>query len=336
MHRSPFRRPPEETRRPAETIPRLRGALRDLARDPRHYQIAVLSTLLIFGMTVVGLQITPGRAALILAATLSTQMMCTRIWKLPAFDGRSPLISGLSLSLFLRTGSPWFAALGGALAILSKFTIRREGKHVFNPTNFAIAALLLITDRVWVSSGQWGSTAIVGYAMAGLGGLVVYRAARSDVTLAFLASYAAILFGRALWLGDPWTIPMHQLQSGTLLIFTFHMISDPRTTPDSRRGRILFAALVAAGAGFIQFVLFKSNGPIWSLLFFSPLVPLIDRFLPGTRHHWPKPASRPHIAGLALNPAAPAPRLPRPMISFFDRLSPTRWRVALFRKEGCS
>jgi Na+-transporting NADH:ubiquinone oxidoreductase subunit NqrB len=265
-----------------------RTMLHRIAADPRHYQIAVLATLLLYGMTVVGLQITADRVALILGTTLLTQAVCTRIWKLPAFDARSPFISGLSLSLFLRTTSPWLAVLGAALSILSKFAIRRHGKHVFNPTNFGIAALLLITDRVWVSSGQWGSTAIVGYAMAGLGGLVVYRAARSDVTYAFLASYAAIQFGRALWLGDPWTIPIHQLQSGTLLIFSFHMISDPRTTPDSRAGRILFAALVAAGAGFIQFVLFKSNGPIWSLICFSPLVPLIDRLLPSTRHHWPK------------------------------------------------
>ena len=40
---------------------------------------------------------------------------------------------------------------------------------------------------------------------------------------------------------------MKQLQSGALLLFTFFMISDPKTTPDSRVGRILFGVLVAAG-----------------------------------------------------------------------------------------
>ena len=78
---------------------------------------------------------------------------------------------------------------------------------------------------------------------------MVNRAARSDVTYAFLAFYLAILFGRALWLGQPLAIPLHQLGSGGFLIFTFFMISDPRTTPDSRAGRILFALLVALGAG---------------------------------------------------------------------------------------
>ena len=43
------------------------------------------------------------------------------------------------------------------------------------------------------------------------------------------------------------------------------MISDPKTTPDSRAGRLLFAALVAAGAWYVQFRLFRTNGLLWSL-----------------------------------------------------------------------
>ena len=76
---------------------------------------------------------------------------------------------------------------------------------------------------------------------------MVNRAARSDVTLAFLVFYLALVVGRSLWLGEPLAIPLHRLQSGALLLFAFFMISDPKTTPDSRAGRILFAALVALG-----------------------------------------------------------------------------------------
>jgi hypothetical protein len=64
------------------------------------------------------------------------------------------------------------------------------------------------------------------------------------------------------------------------------MISDPKTTPDSRAGRILFALLVALGAGTVQFVLYRPNGLLLSLAFLSPLVPLLDRLLPGTRYAW--------------------------------------------------
>ncbi len=112
------------------------------------------------------------------------------------------------------------------------------------------------------------------------------RARRSDVTWAFLASYLGLLVARALWLGQPLGIPLHQLENGAFLIFTFFMISDPRTTPDSRAGRILFAALVAAGAGTIQFALYRPNGLLWSLAFWSPAVPFIDRLLPGPRYRW--------------------------------------------------
>jgi Na+-translocating ferredoxin:NAD+ oxidoreductase RnfD subunit len=111
------------------------------------------------------------------------------------------------------------------------------------------------------------------------------------VTLAFLAAWTALLCGRAAWLGDPWSIPLHQLQSGALLLFSFFMISDPKTTPDSRAGRLLFALLVAAGAYYVQFKLFRPNGLLWSLAALSPLVPLLDRVLPGPRYEWSRPRS---------------------------------------------
>jgi Na+-translocating ferredoxin:NAD+ oxidoreductase RnfD subunit len=114
------------------------------------------------------------------------------------------------------------------------------------------------------------------------------------VTLAFLGAYAAIVFGRSLWLGEPLTIPIHRLQSGLLLQFAFNMISDPKTTPDSRAGRVLFGALVALGAGVVQFMLFRTSGPVWSLAIVTLAVPLIDRLLPGPRYQW-----RSSIAGTA-------------------------------------
>jgi Na+-translocating ferredoxin:NAD+ oxidoreductase RnfD subunit len=97
----------------------------------------------------------------------------------------------------------------------------------------------------------------------------VNRAARADVTWTFLACYAALWLGRSLWLGDPLVIPLHRLENGALVLFAFFMISDPRTTPDSRAGRMLFAVLVAVGAYVVQFKLFRTNG----LLGRSPCAP---------------------------------------------------------------
>lgn len=265
--------------------------LHDILRDPRQAQIAILSTLAAYGLTVLELDISPAIAVTLVGTALASQWILTRAVGLPRFDVRSPLISSLSLILLLRTRSIPLAGAAALLTIGSKFAIRtgegKASKHVYNPTNFGLAAALLLFDGVWVSSGQWGSGAFLAFAAACLGVLVVHRAERSDVTWAFLFAWGAVLFGRAAWLGDPWEIPLHQVQSGAFLIFAFFMISDPKTTPDSRAGRIVFACAVAAVAGWIQFGLHRPNALIWALFFCAPLVPFADRLLPGFKYHWP-------------------------------------------------
>ena len=255
-------------------------------RDPRYFQIAVLGFLIAYGALGLDFEIRPVVALGAVFSALVSQFAFARLWRLPGFDPRSALISALSLCLLLRTTSISTALLAGFLAIGSKFLLRFRGKHCFNPTAFALVGVLLLSDDAWVSAGQWGATPLLGLAVAGFGSLVLWRARRSDVTWAFLGSYAVLLFGRAFWLGDPLVIPLHVMKSGAFLIFAFFMISDPRTTPDSRAGRILFAALVAAGALVIRFEFYQTNALIWSLVGCALLVPLIDRLLPGGRYEW--------------------------------------------------
>jgi len=245
----------------------------------------MLSALLGYGMFGLGFDVGPGHIAGVIGAALGAQLLCTWLWRLPAFDPLSALISGLGLCTLLRTDGPAPAMLAAGIAITSKFVLRRRGKHLFNPTNLALV-VMLVAGAGWISPGQYGHIAFVALLMVCLGLTVVCKAARSDVTLAFLGVYAAIVFGRSLWLGEPMSIPLHRMQSGLLLQFAFNMISDPRTTPDSRAGRALFGALVALGAGFVQFVLFRTNGPVWSLAACTLIVPLLDRRLPGPRHQW--------------------------------------------------
>jgi Na+-transporting NADH:ubiquinone oxidoreductase subunit NqrB len=273
-----------------------------LLRDPRHYQILVLGSLLLYGVVALDLEVRPLYAIAIAAAAFAAQLAGTRLAGLARFDPKSVCISVLSLCLLLRTASLALAVAAAVVAIGGKFVLRVRGKHVFNPTNLGIVVTMLASrGRVWVSPGQWGSAALLGFALVCLGGLVVRRAARADVTVAFLAAYGSLLLGRALWLGQPLTIPVHQVASGAFLIFAFFMISDPKTTPDSRAGRILFAALVAAGAGWVQFALFRPTGLLLALAFLSPLVPLIDLVLPGESRR------RPHA--LPTQPTQPSPQL---------------------------
>jgi enediyne biosynthesis protein E5 len=313
--------------------------LRSIARDPRDYQVAALSTLLVLGITRFGFDIPLTHVAITLASALAGQWWASRMgWPAtPAarvssdsaaaaaaaataataaaigararpsasartrpsapYEWRSALISALSICLLLRTRNPAWMALAALLAVGSKFALRvpcagRPGtKHILNPTNGAIVLLLLCGAPVWVSPAQWGHHLSLAFGVAGFGSLVVHRSARSDVTLAFVAAWIAVLFGRAWLVGQAWVAPLHQLEAGSLALFAFHMISDPKTTPDSRAGRILFAALVAAGAGVVQFVLFRTNGLLWSLAACSFLVPLLDRWLPGRGFEWSAPGT---------------------------------------------
>ena len=145
---------------------------------------------------------------------------------------------------------------------------------------------MLLSDKAWISSGQWGSAALGAFSLSCLGFLVLTRAKRAETTIAFLLFFAALLFGRALWLGDPLAIPLHQLQNGALLIFAFFMISDPKTTPNSAGGRVLYAAIVAGIAFTIQFIYYTPNGPVLALILAAPAVPLIDRLMRGHLYEW--------------------------------------------------
>ena len=261
--------------------------------DPRYYQIVVLGLLLSYGVFALDFGIHWQNAVAIFTTAQLTQFALSRWWASIRFDPLSAVITSFSLTLLLRTDALTLAIFAALLAISSKFLLRVNGKHIFNPANFALVALMLGSDHAWVSSGQWGSTVVVAFALACLGFIVLTRAKRGETTLAFLAIYGALVFGRALWLGDPLSIPVHQLQNGALLIFAFFMISDPKTTPNTALGRVMFAALVAGIAFTIQFIYYQPNGPILALIMACPLVPLIDAVLRGTAYQWTKPAGKP-------------------------------------------
>ena len=256
--------------------------------DPRLFQIATLAFLLVLGLTRYELDAGLPQIAMMILGCLAAQAIAARIQGV-AFDWRSPLITGLSLSLLLRTHQPllWIAA--AVLAIGSKFVLRLGRKHLFNPACFAIVTLLLTTHGVWVLPGQWGAFAWGVAAIASAAALVLGPTRRIDVAVAFLIGWGLLLAGRCQWLGDPWTIPLHQVQSGALLVFSCFMITDPRTTPDSRAGRIVFALAVAVVGHWFQFYAQVREGLFYALLLVSVSTPLLDIVLPDRKFGWSAP-----------------------------------------------
>lgn len=262
--------------------------------DPRGGQIIALSCLAAAGYLALGFNASPWQPIVAMLTALSVQLAACRLLGL-RFDAMSPIITALSLSILLRADALPVVVLGAAIAIGSKFTLRMSGRHLFNPAAIALVLTPLIAAPLgaaaWVSPGQWGALGIWAVLVAGVGATVAGRAARLDTTLAFLFAWAALIFGRAFWLGDPLAIPLLQIQSGAVLVFAFHMISDPATTPRRRGARLLHAVLVACLGFALQRAFITETGPILALVLAAPLVPLLDRLWPSPPNLAPQTAS---------------------------------------------
>jgi Na+-transporting NADH:ubiquinone oxidoreductase subunit NqrB len=254
--------------------------------DPRHFQILTLSILLSLQVFWADFGPEISLVLLTLASAFLTQAAFSLSLKVP-FDFRSPLITALSLTILLKSGVLWALPLAALVAIASKFLIRIDHKHIFNPANIGIVVVLLaFPGDVWVSPGQWGSAAWLGFLLLCLSLLVLFKIPRRDMALLFLGFWSVLLFARALWLGDPLAIPVHQLQSGALLIFAFFMISDPKTIPDRFVGRVIFGLAVAVLAFILTFEFRIREGLFYALACMCLLRPILEKFFPGELYHW--------------------------------------------------
>jgi Na+-transporting NADH:ubiquinone oxidoreductase subunit NqrB len=265
----------------------IRVLIQKATADPRHFQILALGSLLTLIFLWNDFAPNPFVFALTAAAALVTQFAFCKIFSVPVFDVRSPLITALGLTILLKSNFIWVLPLAVSVAMASKFLIRFQEKHIFNPGNFAIVLLLLLLPaHVWVSPGQWGYGVWIGFALLCLGTLVLSRARRGDIALFFLGSWAILVFGRALWLGDPLSIPMLSLQNGALLIFAFFMISDPKTIPDHRIGRLVFAAVTAIIGFTLHYYFQVREGIFYALFITCMMTPLLDKLYHAQRYQW--------------------------------------------------
>ncbi|TBR17370.1 hypothetical protein EPO15_17040 [bacterium] len=255
-------------------------------RDPRVFQIAFLSSFLALGLLGLEFRLEPLQAFLCVGSALLTQAFFLKALKLPEVGFLSAAVTGLGLSLLVRTDTLWVHPLAAFVGIAGKFLVRVRGKHLFNPANLGVVFALLVTGRAWVSPAQWGhELSSAGWVIL-LGAVIALRARTADVSLAFLASFLGLCALRILWLGQRWAVLGHRLDDASLILFTFFMISDPRTIPDSRRGRIAVAGLTALAAFAWQFGLYRQNGLFYALFLLTPTTALWDRLWPGEPHRW--------------------------------------------------
>ncbi len=258
--------------------------------DPRLFQIAFQAVLLGVGVLVRDFALDPRQMAFAFAAGLATQWLWLKALKLEQKGALSAVITCFGVSLLLRADTLWVHPLAAAIAISSKFVLRVNGKHVYNPANLGVIVALSLLPGAWVSPGQWGNdVALAGWFVALGGARHAARAAlghRVGVPRRVAHARLAARRGARPALDDP-RAPASP--TAALLLFAFFMISDPMTIPNRRGARVGYALVVAAIAFAWQFALFRTNALLWALFIASPLVPLIDWRWPAARFNWKTP-----------------------------------------------
>jgi Na+-transporting NADH:ubiquinone oxidoreductase subunit NqrB len=193
----------------------------------------------------------------------------------------------LSLCLLLKTNHWYICIIAAALTVLSKYILRYKSKHIFNPSAFGIVATVLITKDAWLSPAQWGSGVVIFFAVCCLGLIVVSKVQKLDITLAFLFTFGGLLFARQIiylnWSAD---VFVQSISTGSLLLFSFFMISDPKTAPNHKVARVIWAMLIAAVAFYLSAFKWMNSTPVYVLVFAAPLVPLLDWFFKAKQFEW--------------------------------------------------
>jgi len=233
-----------------------RGWQRASKIDPR-YLIAFLITLVLV-VAQLRYHMVGGydRLALALLACTATETLLSWFDRGKVANLLSAYISGISLTLLLKPqgGALWPFALGGFLAISSKYVLKYRENHLWNPTNFAISALLLVAaDRVSVLSHQFGNDITTNLLIWAFGLIIAARVGVLHITLTYVVSFLLLNAARAAALGMPVVPEIAPITGPMYQLFVFFMITDPRTIVKRRRPQIVVAVLIAAMETLIRF-----------------------------------------------------------------------------------
>lgn len=272
--------------------------------DPRDKQILFLSLFLVLGIGTRDWTLRPDFIIVAIATCLGTQWIANTLkqrikpqtkqapdgdrprWASSLSNLKSALITALGLSLLLRTDHYSTMILAGTLAIGSKFLLQSQGKHFFNPANFGIIAALILTNDAWVSPGQWGDDWWYFLLFAGTSCLILKQVGRWDTSAAFLLAYGVLEALLNFWLGWTMDVYWHKLMSGSLLLFALFMLTDPRSIPNARISRILWAVGIALFTFILGNNFYIPSAMFWALFAFSPATMLLDYLWSAPRFTW--------------------------------------------------
>jgi enediyne biosynthesis protein E5 len=244
--------------------------------DKRYLAPVLVTMVLVAGQVSFGFLESWSRTMLAIVTALLVEMVLGRV-----FFGRWPhlasaYVSGISVGMLVRSPEYWPYALCAALSIMSKYVIRVDGRHIFNPSNFGIVAMLLLAaDAVAGLSVQWGNNMLPMVVVWCFGAAIIASVGRFHITLTYVLSFVFFSILRALVTGHPWLSEVAPLTGPMYQLFIFFMITDPKTTVQPKWGQYLVAFLVAALEAVFRLMQFV-YAPFYALFLVGPVANLIE------------------------------------------------------------
>jgi enediyne biosynthesis protein E5 len=244
-------------------------------KDPRIFMACVLITYTIVGKTV--LDFDHQWLQIVTSVVMSCMLdLLYNYWKtrqivLPL----SGLITGLSLALLVEAIPLWPYIVAPILAIGAKAFIRFQGRSIFNPSNFGLTVLLIAAPAtVTTLAAQWSGSMLIAMIVLVIGGFTSFRVSRWDLVLSFLAGFCVMALIEELVTQDGFGFVYGPMLGAAFQVFALSMLTDPKTTPDTRRMRIVFGLAVALLDGILR-LMANPNSLFIALLIISACVPLL-------------------------------------------------------------
>jgi len=188
----------------------------------------------------------------------------------------SAYISGISVGILVRSPMIWPFILCSLLSISSKYVLRFKGTHLWNPSNFGIVALMILaSDSAAVLTVQWGNNMWAMAVIWVIGFFSLYKVDRFHICGTYVISFLAFGWIRSLITGDPYLSEISLITGPMYQLFVLFMITDPKTTVQSRRGQYLVAFLIA----FAEMI-FRLNeavyAPFYALFIVGPIAMIVE------------------------------------------------------------
>jgi hypothetical protein len=250
-----------------------------LSLENRYIPPVFITLILLIGHFTYGILESYPKTLLAIGTAIATELILGRIFLGKWPNLASAYISGISVGILIRSPGFWPYALCAAIAITSKYVLRFNGRHLWNPSNFGICVMLfLASESVATLSIQWGNNIWPMVVIWILGSAILWRARRLQISATYVVSFLALAFVRAWITHDPWQSEIAPITGPEYQLFIFFMITDPRTTLRSRTGQCIVAFAVAVVEMFLR--LDQSvYAPLYALFLVGPPALFIETWM---------------------------------------------------------